>query len=95
MAITNRNVVHFSGKKVMSLEEFKKWLKIFDEDKDGMISAEELKYAIEFTGGRFAGWKSRHAVLIADANRNGLVDATEVYKLVEFAQKQLGLHIVC
>lgn len=44
MAITNRNVVHFNGKKVMSLEEFKRWLKIFDEDKDGMISTEAESY---------------------------------------------------
>ncbi|KAJ8539505.1 hypothetical protein K7X08_013757 [Anisodus acutangulus] len=75
----------------MSLQEFKKWLKRFDLDKDGKISKEELRDAIRANGG---GWFSRlkgsHGIKVADTNGNGYIDDKEFKNLVEFAQKNLG-----
>lgn len=93
MAIKSRCVTS-DGKRVMTTEELKKWLKKFDVDKDCRISKKELREAIRATGGRFARFKSGLGVRSADANGNGFVDEDELDKLVEFAQKHLGVKIV-
>lgn len=93
MAIKSRCVTS-DGKRVMTTEELKKWLKKFDVDKDGRISKKELREAIRATGGRFPRFKSRLGVRSADANSNGFVDEDELDNLVEFAQKHLGVKIV-
>lgn len=93
MAIKSRCVTS-DGKRVMTTEELKRWLKKFDVDKDGRISKKELREAVRATGGRFARFKSRLGVRSADANGNGFVDEDELDNLVEFAQKHLGVKIV-
>ncbi|RXH91719.1 hypothetical protein DVH24_020742 [Malus domestica] len=94
MAIKGRCVTS-DGKRVMTTEELKKWLKKFDVDnRDGRISKKELREAIRATGARFARFKSRLGVRSADANGNGFVDEDELDNLVEFAQKHLGVKIV-
>ncbi|KAI4389546.1 hypothetical protein MLD38_001761 [Melastoma candidum] len=93
MAIKTRGVSTEDGH-VMTAEEFKRWLKKFDSDRDGRISREELQDAIRFTGGLFSMWKQRRAVNAADADGNGFIDDDEMNNLVEFAQKTLGVKIV-
>ncbi|BFG18418.1 hypothetical protein CerSpe_046920 [Prunus speciosa] len=44
MAIKSRCITS-DGKRVMTTEESKRWLKKFDTDKDGRISKEELRLA--------------------------------------------------
>ncbi|KAK9270052.1 hypothetical protein L1049_025625 [Liquidambar formosana] len=94
MAITHRGISSRDGKREMSMEEFKGWLKKFDADKDGKISKDELREAIRATGGWFSKWKSRRGVRTADANHNGFIDDNEINNLEEFAQKQLGVRII-
>ncbi|KAJ7942698.1 Calcium-binding EF-hand [Quillaja saponaria] len=93
MALKSRSVTS-DGKRVMTMEEFKRWLKKFDADKDGQISKSELREAIHATGGRFGMWKSRRGIRAADANGNGFIDDGEMNNLVEFAEKHLGVRIV-
>ncbi|CAA2953860.1 polcalcin Phl p 7-like [Olea europaea subsp. europaea] len=78
----------------VTFEEFKKWLKKFDKNKDGRISQDELWQAIRANGVRFSWWKGRRAVKAIDTNSNGVVDENEFGNLVEFAEKRLGLQIV-
>ncbi|KAL7117073.1 hypothetical protein ACP275_03G048300 [Erythranthe tilingii] len=87
-------VVSSDGKVEVSMEEFKKWLKKFDDNRDGKINAEELREAIRATGGRFCKLKANRVLKSVDSNSDGFVDEREMNKLVVFAQKQFGLRIV-
>ncbi|KAL3514503.1 hypothetical protein ACH5RR_027220 [Cinchona calisaya] len=77
----------------MNHEEFKKWLKEFDEDKDGRISRRELQEAIRAMGGRFTRWKSMIGMKLADKDPVGFIDGHEIYNLKNFAPKHLGIMI--
>ncbi|KAI4321520.1 hypothetical protein MLD38_034890 [Melastoma candidum] len=93
MAIKTRGLSK-DGCREMTAEEFKRWLKKFDSDRDGKISREELQDAVRFTGGWFSTWKHRRAVNDADADGNGFIDDVEMNNLLEFAQRTLGMKIV-
>ncbi|KAB5526709.1 hypothetical protein DKX38_020556 [Salix brachista] len=80
------------GKRVMSIEEFKRWLKTFDADKDGRISRKELEDAMP--GGWFTRWKGKRGVRSADSDGNGFIEESEINNLVELAQKYLGVKIL-
>ncbi|KAL9665881.1 hypothetical protein QQ045_000202 [Rhodiola kirilowii] len=97
MAIRNRSLTgggSTARNGEMTVEEFKKWLKHFDADKDGRISREELQEAVHYAGKWFGGWRSRHAMSGADANGSGFIEDDEVERLVEFARKHLGKKVV-
>ncbi|KAK4277496.1 hypothetical protein QN277_015488 [Acacia crassicarpa] len=81
------------GKREMSVEEFKRWLKRFDSNGDGRIGRSEMKEAVRLSGGFFASWKSKRGVKSADSNHNGLVDDTEFRNLANFADKYLNITI--
>lgn len=91
--VANR-VLNPDDKVEVSMDEFKKWLKKFDENRDGRISADELREAIRATGGRFCRWKANRVLKSIDTNSNGFIDDTEISKLVILAQKQFGLKVV-
>lgn len=91
--IQQRGVTNYDGKKVMSLEEFKRWLKGFDSNGDGRISRSELKEAVRLSGGIFASWRSRRGIKSADSNHNGFIDDTEFRNLANFADKYLNITI--
>lgn len=93
MAIKSRNISS-DGTRIMTLEEFKQWLKKYDADADGRISKEELQDITRITGGWFSRWRSRQAVSCADANGDGFIDDNEISNLLEFAKKQLGVTVV-
>lgn len=93
MAIKTRSVTP-DGKREMTIEEFKKWLKKFDKDKDGKISRDELREAVRAKGGWFSTHKSKRGLKLADINSNGFIDDSEISNLVEFAQRELGIRIV-
>ncbi|KAG5230923.1 polcalcin Phl [Salix suchowensis] len=76
------------GKRVMSIEEFKRWLRTFD------ISKDELAEAVRRRGEWFAGLKAWKGMRSADSNRNGVVDDIEITNLAEFAQKHFGIMII-
>ncbi|KAA3476446.1 polcalcin Phl p 7-like [Gossypium australe] len=91
MAIKTYKSISMDGKLIMTMDEFKQWLKKFDADNDGRISKEELRNAIYETGGRFTRWKSRRAIKSADADGSGFIDENEITNLVDFADKYLGV----
>ncbi|XVF36258.1 hypothetical protein REPUB_Repub19eG0042500 [Reevesia pubescens] len=93
MAIKSLSISR-DGKRIMTIEEFKMWLKKFDADKDGRISKQELRNAIYETGGRFGGWKSKRGMRAADVDGSGFIDENKINNLVEFADKYLGLKIL-
>lgn len=97
MALKNnyRRNISSDGKLEMSLQEFKKWLKRFDFDKDGKISKEELCEAVRIYGnGWFSKIKSSHGMKIADSNGDGFIDEKEFKNLVDFAQRNLGVRVI-
>nr|GMC54276.1 Calcium-binding EF-hand [Ipomoea batatas] len=95
MAIKNyARSTHSDGKLDMTLEEFKKWFRRFDADRDGRISREELREAIRAAGVRFSWLKGRKGMKAVDGNGNGFIDDSEIDKLVEFAQMNLNIRIV-
>lgn len=79
----------------MTLEQFKKWLRKYDKDKNGQISHDELHEAFCDAKGEswFKNRKCRHAIRKADRNGNGVVDDDEIIRLVNFAREKLGLKI--
>lgn len=97
MAIKSRGIAS-DGTRLMTLDEFKEWLKKFDEDKDGRISRSELQEAIKFTGSRLAFWKSWLGLRSVDdngnGNGNGFIDDDEISGLADFAHKQLGIKLI-
>ncbi|XP_028806840.1 probable calcium-binding protein CML23 [Neltuma alba] len=92
MAFIERSMAS-DGKRVMSLEEFKRWLRRFDSNGDGRISCSELREAVRLSRGRFASWKSKRGVKAADTNRNGFIDDNEFRNLTHFADKYLNIRI--
>ncbi|KAJ4966962.1 hypothetical protein NE237_018811 [Protea cynaroides] len=83
-----------NGKREMTMEEFKKWLKRFDADGDGRISKVELQQALRTVGGWFNQWNGGHGIRSADANGNGFIDDNEIQNLASFAEKHLGVKLV-
>ncbi|KAH1097061.1 hypothetical protein J1N35_013982 [Gossypium stocksii] len=77
------------GKHEMTVDEFKRWLKKFDVDKDGKISKDELADAIRVSGGWFAGRKSKYGIRSVDVNANGFVDDNEIKKPCRVCRKTL------
>ncbi|KAF3779867.1 Calmodulin [Nymphaea thermarum] len=78
----------------LSLEDFKRWLKQFDRNGDGLISKRELRAAMRSASVRLSWFKSEEAMREADANGDGLLDDEEMENLVAFAQNRLGMKIV-
>ncbi|MFQ6662636.1 hypothetical protein Gotur_030422 [Gossypium turneri] len=79
----------------MTMDEFKRWLKKFDDDKDGRISRDELADAIRVSrGGWFTGRKSKRIIGSVDADRNGCIDDNEIKNPAEFAEKYLNIKIL-
>ncbi|KAM7280409.1 hypothetical protein ACFE04_007543 [Oxalis oulophora] len=79
--------VESAGRREMTIDEFKRWLKKFDADKDGRISNEELADAIRFAGGWFAGWKGKRGVRSTDTNENRYIDESEIKNLAGLCPK--------
>ncbi|KAH1057826.1 hypothetical protein J1N35_035891 [Gossypium stocksii] len=94
MAIKAYRSISRDGKRIMTMDEFKQWLKKFDADNDGRISKGELRNAIYETGERFAWWKSRRAIKFADADGSGFIEENEITYLVDFAEKYLGIRVI-
>ncbi|WOK94311.1 polcalcin Phl p 7-like [Canna indica] len=88
-----KTTVRSSGEEI-TVEEFRKWLKSFDTNKDGRISQDELRRAIRSIHVRFSGWKSKRGIRYADADADGFIEDDEIENLLDFAQKSLGLKIV-
>lgn len=94
MAIKTRGIADGNFNCVMSMEEFKRWLKRFDANNDGSMSKEELRDATRVTSGWFSGWKSSNVVHTVDANSDGFIDKNEINNIVDFAVKHLSVKIV-
>ncbi|KAH1057828.1 hypothetical protein J1N35_035893 [Gossypium stocksii] len=95
MAIKTRTYSVVDGKREMTMDEFQRWLKKFDDDKDGRISRDELADAIRVSrGGWFTGRKSKRIIGSVDADRNGFIDDNEIKNLAEFAEKYLNIKIL-
>ncbi|KAL6224796.1 hypothetical protein ACLB2K_003651 [Fragaria x ananassa] len=78
----------------MTVDEFKAWLRRFDNDHNGQISREELTEALHSLKIWFGWWKSRRVMKQADSNRDGQIDnAKEFEKLVNYAQQNLHMKI--
>ncbi|MFQ6669387.1 hypothetical protein Gotur_034650 [Gossypium turneri] len=94
MAIKTR-AYSVDGKREMTIDEFKRWLKKFDDDKDGRISRDELANAIRVSnGGWFTRRKSKRTIRSVDANGSGFIDDNEIKNLAEFAEKHLNVRIL-
>ncbi|KAK4277495.1 hypothetical protein QN277_015487 [Acacia crassicarpa] len=93
MAFMERSALTTDGKRVMSLEEFKRWLRCFDSNRDGRISHSELREAVRLSSGLFASWKSKSDIESSDANHNGFIDDCEFRNLAHFAEKYLHITI--
>lgn len=78
----------------MTVDEFKAWLRAYDDNHDGRISQEEFKEALHSLRIWFGRWKAKKAVEQVDSNHSGAIDsATEMEKLVKYAQKHLHMKI--
>ncbi|KAJ6400072.1 hypothetical protein OIU84_015681 [Salix udensis] len=97
MGFNNRKgPIEDTSKDAMTMKAFKEWvLRNLDADQDGKISKHELAEAVRRRGEWFAGLKARKGIRSADSNRNGVVDDIEITNLAEFAQKHLGIIIIC
>ncbi|KAK2660341.1 hypothetical protein Ddye_006874 [Dipteronia dyeriana] len=93
MAIKSLNI-SADGKREMTINEFKRWLKKLDADKDGKISRKELAEAVHISRGWFAKLKANREIRKVDSNGNGYVDESEFENLVEFAEKHLSVRIL-
>lgn len=78
----------------MTFDEFKAWLRRYDDNHDGRISQEEFKEALHGLKVWFGSWKAKKGMTFADSDGNGTIDsANEMEKLVKFAQKHLHMKI--
>ena len=87
--------VSSEGKHVMTLEQFKRWLKTsFDTNGDGRINKAELRRGVRHNGGLIASWRSGRAFKSADTNHDGFIDENEFKNLVQFADKHFNVRII-
>ncbi|KAD3640922.1 hypothetical protein E3N88_30145 [Mikania micrantha] len=78
----------------MTVDEFKAWLRTYDDNHDGRISQEEFKEALHGLRIWFGRWKAKKAMESVDSNHSGTIDSvTEMEKLVKYAQKHLHIKI--
>ncbi|KAF9668579.1 hypothetical protein SADUNF_Sadunf14G0018400 [Salix dunnii] len=87
--VIKTSCISVDGKRVMSIEEFWRWIRTFDADKDGKISRIELEDAM--SGGWFTRWKGKRRIRSADSDGNGFIEESDINNLVEIAQKYLGV----
>ncbi|PPR82101.1 hypothetical protein GOBAR_AA38620 [Gossypium barbadense] len=78
MAIKTRTYSVVDGRLEMTMDEFKRWLKKFDDDKDGRISRDELADAIrvsrlEMTMDEFKRWLKKF-----DDDKDGRISRDEL-----------------
>ncbi|KAH7567397.1 hypothetical protein JRO89_XS07G0065200 [Xanthoceras sorbifolium] len=92
MAFTSRYICE-DGRREMTINEFKRWLKKLDADNNGRISREELADAVRVHGRWFARLKAKRQVRTVDSDGNGYIEESEFKNLVEFAEKHLGIRI--
>ncbi|KAK2398553.1 polcalcin Phl p [Trifolium repens] len=93
MAFIVRNVLS-DGKRVMTLQQFKQWLKTsFGTNSDGWISKSELREALRITGGLFASWKSNEGLKSVDSNNNSFIDDKEFVNFARFTKKHMNIII--
>ncbi|KAJ0450453.1 putative EF-hand domain-containing protein [Helianthus annuus] len=86
--------IRLDPNRTMTVDEFKAWLRTYDDNHDGRISQEELKEALHGLRIWFGRWKTEKAMKSVDTNRSGTIDsASEMEKLVKFAQKHLHMKI--
>ncbi|KAL5780289.1 hypothetical protein ACOSQ2_011026 [Xanthoceras sorbifolium] len=69
-------------------EQWKVWLRGFDTNRDGRLSKEELKNALESLGSSFPAWRSWRALCHADENRDGYISEDELDGLVKYIIKR-------
>ncbi|KAL2504220.1 Uncharacterized protein Adt_19841 [Abeliophyllum distichum] len=94
-AVRNAYFNNLENKKIMSVEEFKKWLKKFGKNESDPISELQLQRAIlDTTRGWFSKRKAKRAMKEADSNNNGLIDDNEIVHLRDFAARDLGIKLV-
>ncbi|KAL5198213.1 hypothetical protein ABZP36_001725 [Zizania latifolia] len=84
---------HYSPADIVTMEEFKQWIKAFDTNNDSRISRSELVRAMHNKGCWFSSFRARRAVRHADTDKNDFLDDSELENLVAFAQKKLGIKI--
>ncbi|OVA15805.1 EF-hand domain [Macleaya cordata] len=94
LSVTYKRSVTQNNNNMMSLEQFRQWLKRIDTNGDGRISKQELEEALRKLGIRFARWRAKRAIAHSDKNHNGLVDGDlEIIELLEYVKKRWGIVI--
>ncbi|XP_061343603.1 calcium-binding protein CML39-like [Gastrolobium bilobum] len=95
MAFKDRDVPSDDGKRVMTLQQFKQWLKTsFDTNRDGQISKAELSKALRQSGVLFSSWKSNKALKFADTDHDGFIEENEFNNLSQFVEKNFNVKII-
>lgn len=94
MAFKTTELRSKEGKVEITMDEFKRWLKKFDDNGDGRISVEELREAIRATRGWFSTAKAGRVFKSVDTSHKGFIDDNQIPMLQVFAQKQFGFKIV-
>lgn len=57
-----------------------------DSDGDGRLTKEELKAAFSYLGSRFSAFRAEEALLVADADGDGVISMGEMSKLIVYAK---------
>ncbi|KAJ9186722.1 hypothetical protein P3X46_002265 [Hevea brasiliensis] len=73
-------------------DQLRKIFMQFDVDHDSVLSRDEIKKAFDSLGAWFPGYRANCGINYADANRDGVVDLSELDDLVSYAHK-LGYSI--
>lgn len=68
--------------------QLKSWFTLFDANKDGRLSKEELKNALEGLGSTFPAWRAWRALRHADENGDGYISEEELDGLVKYIVKR-------
>ncbi|KAK3231404.1 hypothetical protein Dsin_003285 [Dipteronia sinensis] len=68
--------------------QLKDKFKSFDTNKDGRLSKEELKNALESLGSSFPAWRTWRALRHADENGDGYISEDELDGLVKYIVKR-------
>ncbi|KAJ0046146.1 hypothetical protein Pint_04813 [Pistacia integerrima] len=62
--------------------------KMFDKDKNGILTRQELNEAFSKLGSKFPAWRTWRTVRHADANGDGCISEQEINELVKYALKR-------
>lgn len=72
----------------LSREQLRQIFRNYDGDRDGRLSATELRKAFHYMGALLPSYRARHALFHADSDGDGFIGENDFESLLNYAEKR-------